>query len=73
MVLGDVVVPEERLPRDHVHIQRVQETNVLGQIGDRMILYLFSQRMIKRDVDAAVAVFNVENHCISARLLPAAN
>src|SRR6476646_2500197 len=25
MVLGDIIVPEERLARDYVHIQRMQE------------------------------------------------
>ena len=42
MVLGDIVIPEKRLPCDYVHIQRMQETHVLGQIGDRMILDLFA-------------------------------
>lgn len=73
MVLGDVVVPEKRLACDHMQVQRVQEAHVLGQIGDRMILDLLRQRMIKRDVDAAVTVLNIENHGISARLLPPAD
>ena len=37
VILGDIVVPEERLSRDDVHVQRVQVTHVLGQVGDRVM------------------------------------
>src|SRR4051794_27871283 len=73
MVLGDIVISEERLSRNHVHIQRVQEPYVLGQISDRMVLDLFHQWMIKRNVDAAVTVLYVKDHGISTRLFPAAD
>src|SRR5262249_16154720 len=71
VVLGDVVVTEERLPGDDMHIERVQEAHILGQIGDGMMLHLFGQRMLKRHVDTAIAILNIKDHSIAACSFPA--
>src|SRR5438270_3585902 len=71
MVFGNIVVTEERLPGDYVQIKRMQETHVLGQVGDGIIPDLARQRMLKRNVDGAIAILNVKDHGVAASLLPA--
>src|SRR5947208_14331473 len=49
----------------------MQEADKLGQIADGDILPLGRQSVLKRYVDAAVAVLNVKDHGIAASLFPA--
>src|SRR5580765_8722184 len=73
MVLRDIVVPEKRLPRDHMQVQRMQVADILGQVRDGIVVELFRQRMLKWDVDGAVTIFYIENHGIAACLFPMAD
>src|SRR5579884_4181593 len=47
----------------------MQEMNVLGNVRN-VSLVSSEQRVLKRDVYDAVAVFDIENYCISAHLAP---
>src|ERR1700759_2602523 len=48
----------------------MQKAHIFRQVRDRVIVNFFGQRMIKRNIDAAIAVFYIENNGVSARLVP---
>src|SRR5215467_2443175 len=73
MIFGDIVVTEERLPGNRMHIQRMDEAHELRQIADRVILVLTLQWVDEGNINAAVAVLDVEHHRISTRVMPAAD
>src|SRR5258708_1955853 len=73
MVPGNVVVAEKRLACNGVHVQRVQEAYILRQIRNRITLQLARERMVERNVDGAVTVFDVEDHGVATALMPASH
>src|ERR1700723_2388124 len=63
------LVPEDGDSSDGMQILRVEKTHELWQIADRRMVSS-DQGIFKRNVDASVAVLNIENHGISAHFTP---
>ena len=72
MLAHHALVAEHGDARDGVHVFRVQEANVLGQVVNVDVM-TGQQRMVEGDVHVAVGVLDVEHDCIAAGLAPAAD
>src|SRR5215469_326849 len=62
VVLGDVVIAEQCDPGDGVQVKRMQEANKFRKIAYGMVLLNGGQRVLKGNVDATVAVLDVEDY-----------
>jgi hypothetical protein len=63
------LITEDRNASDGMHSLRMQEMSELGHIVNVNVLPS-GKRVIERDIHAAVAVFDVEHHGISAHFAP---
>ena len=66
------LVAEDGDSGDGMHALRMQEANVFRQIME-IGMMAAQQRMIKRNVDDAVAVLDIEDHGVSAHFAPVLN
>src|SRR5215472_13775290 len=71
VILGDVVIAEERLAGDGMHVERMNEADKLWQVADGIALQLACQRVIERNVDTAVAILDVEHYGVASGFTPA--
>src|SRR5580658_6103498 len=72
MLNHEPLIAKYRYTRDGVHVLRMQESDKLGKIRKRSVV-LAEQRMFERNIHAAVAVFDVKYHGISANFAPVAD
>jgi hypothetical protein len=72
MLFDQALVTEDGNAGDSMHVLLVEKVNQLRDIVD-IDLMLSQQWVLKRDVDAAVGVFNVENYRIASNLTPVAD
>src|ERR1022692_943091 len=66
------LVAEDGDAGDGVHVLRVQEVYKLRQVVN-VDLMLAQQRMLEGNIDAAVAVLNIEDHGVAADFAPVAD
>jgi hypothetical protein len=72
MLHHHALVAEDGDAGNGVHILGVQEVNELRQIVD-IHLVLAEQRMLERNVHAAVGILDIEDHGVAANFAPVAN
>src|SRR5579883_1232748 len=73
-MMGDQqLVPEYRDTSDRMQVLRVQPVRVFGQVAYVRLSPLGRQRVVRSDAQASVAILDVENNRVAARLLPLAN
>src|SRR5882757_1718855 len=65
----EVLVAEDSDPGNGVHVLRMQETGELGQVVD-VVLLSTSERVVKGNVDDAVAVFDIKHYGVAADFAP---
>ena len=69
MLLDQALVSEDGDSGDGVHVLLVQEADQLGNVVN-VDLVLAQQRVLEGDRDAAVGVFDVEDHGVAADFAP---